>query len=55
MENFYELVLSVISTNKEQLVQVNGYGDIASNDESANNFYIFWFTYVPYIPQEDLE
>ena len=34
---------------------MNGYDDIAANDESANNFYIFCFASVPYTPQEDVE
>ena len=31
------------------------YGVIASNDEAANHFYIFCFTYVPYTLKEDVE
>ena len=29
-----------MSTNKEKLVEVNGYGSIASNDEAGDIFYI---------------
>ena len=34
---------------------MNGYSVIASNDKSANNFYTFLFTSIPYKPQEDVE
>ena len=42
-------------TNKAELFKANGYGAIAANDESANNFYIVCFKSVPYIIQEDVE
>ena len=44
-----------MSTNKAELVQVNGYGAISVNDKAANNFYIVNFTSIPYTPQEDVE
>ena len=44
-----------MSNNKAELFQVNGYGDIASNNEAANIFYIFCFTDVKYKIQEDVE
>ena len=56
--NFYNirvLIISVMSTNKSELVKVNGYGAIAANNKSANIFYIFWFKYVPYTLQEYVE
>ena len=34
---------------------MNGYGAIAANDESENNFYIVCFTYIPYTLQEYVE
>ena len=44
-----------MSTNREELVKVNGNGAIYANDEAANNFYIVRFTDVPYTMQEDVE
>ena len=49
MENIDALVLTIMSTNKAEPVEVNGYVDIPSNDEAANPFYIFCFTFVPYM------
>ena len=54
-DNIHILIIAGILTNKEELVQVNGYGPIATNDETENNLYIVRFTYVPYIIQEDVE
>ena len=34
---------------------MDGRDVIAPNEKSENNFYIVCFTYVLYIPQEDLE
>ena len=45
--NIHALVISLITTNNEELVEVYGYGDIFSNGESSNNLYIVKFTYVP--------
>ena len=50
-ENIHVLIISVISTNKAELFQVNGYSDISANDEAANNAYIVCFTYVLYTLQ----
>ena len=47
-DNIYALILVRMSTNKELHVKVNGYGGIASNDETANNSYIVYFTSAPY-------
>ena len=33
--------------NREDLVQANGYGVVAANDEATDNFYIFHFPYIP--------
>ena len=41
----------MMSTNKAKLVNLDGYGAIATNDEPANKFYIVRFTYVPYTLQ----
>ena len=49
----HSFILSGISTNKSELIEVNGYIDIAVNYESANNFWVLCFTYVPYTLQED--
>ena len=38
-----------------EIVELNGYDNIASNDESANNFYIFLFTAIPCTLKKDLE
>ena len=37
-----------MSTNKAELVKLNGYGAISINDEAANIFYSFSSTYIPY-------
>ena len=44
-----------MSTNKLKLVKVYGYGATSANEETANSFYIFRFTSVPYTSQEDVE
>ena len=44
-----------MSTNTEELIEVNGYGAIDANVEAEKNPYIDWFTYFPYTLQEDLE
>ena len=49
--NIHAFILAGISTNKAYLVKVNEYGDMFSNDEAANNFYIFFFKSVPYTLQ----
>ena len=54
-DNIHILIIAGILTNKEELVQVNWYDAIATNDETENNLYIVRFTYVPYIIQEDVE
>ena len=43
-----------MSTNKEELVEVNGYGDKAANEEAADKFCTFYFTYIPYTIQENV-
>ena len=55
LDNIHVFILSGISTNKSELVQVNGYDDIYANDEAAHNVYILRFTSVPYTLQEDVE
>ena len=40
-----------MSTNKTDIVELNGYGYVSSNDEAANNYYIFIFTYITYMLQ----
>ena len=55
MYKVIELVSAVMSTNKSELVEVNDYDDIDSNDEDVNVFCIVCFTYVPYTLQEDVE
>ena len=40
-ENICVLILSGMSNNNAELVKVNGYGAISSNDESENNFTLF--------------
>ena len=44
-----------MSTNKSELVKVNGCGDISANYEASNKFYIVHFTSVPDTLQEDVE
>ena len=34
---------------------MNEYDGISANDKSGNQFYIFRFTYVPYILQDDVK
>ena len=34
---------------------MNGYGDIAANDEAEKQIYVFCLTYVPYTLQEDVK
>ena len=36
--NIHSFIISGISTNKAELVEVNGYDAISSNDEAKNNF-----------------
>ena len=54
-DKIHALIIPGMSTNKAEIVKVNGYGDIADNYEAENNFYIVRFTYVPYALQEDVE
>ena len=49
------MIIEVISTNKSEISEVNGYGAISPNDEVANNFYIVHFIFFPYTIQEDVE
>ena len=51
--NIHALIISVISNNKVEPVEVNGCRAIYANDEAANYFYIVFLTYVPYTLQED--
>ena len=44
-----------MSTNTEELVQVNRYVAIVKNYEAENIFYIVSFTYVPYTLQDDVK
>ena len=53
-DNIHVLIIAGMSTNKSELVQVYGYGDIAANDEAADNLFIVRFTYVSYTLQEDV-
>ena len=41
-----------MTTNKSELVEVNGCGAIASNDKAANKVYFVSFTYLPYTLRE---
>ena len=41
-DNIHKFILVLILTNKEELVKVNGYGDIAANDEGAKQFTLFY-------------
>ena len=55
-DNIEVFILAVMLTIKEELVNVNGYGDIDTNDEAAHNVHIFCFALsVPYTLQEDVE
>ena len=38
LEYIHVLVIAGMSTNKSELVEVNGYADTAVNDEDANKF-----------------
>ena len=51
LDNIHTSVLAGMSTNMKELVEVNGWDDISSNDEDENIFYIVFFTYVPYTLQ----
>ena len=53
MENIHDF-FSGMSNYQEETFEVNGYGDIATNDEAENNVYIVCFTSVPYMLQEDV-
>ena len=46
LENLNALIITVISINKSEILELNGYDDIYANDESENNVYIVCFTYV---------
>ena len=41
LDNINVLFLAGMSTNKAELVKVNGFGTMASNDEAVNNFTLF--------------
>ena len=47
--------MNIISINKAELVEANGYGAIYANDEAANILYIVRFTSLPYTIQEYME
>ena len=51
----HTLVLSVMSPNNEELVEVNGYVAIAANNEAKNYFYVVCFISFHYKLQEDME
>ena len=53
-DNNNVLIIAVMSTNKEELVEVNGYGDKAANEEAADKFCTVYFTYIPYTIQENV-
>ena len=55
MYNIHAFILALISTNKAEIVDISGYGAIASNGEAANMFSIFCFAYVHYMLQEGVE
>ena len=55
LDNIHTFILAEMSTNKAELVEVNGYAYIAANDESENNFYIVRFASVMYMIQEYVE
>ena len=48
-------ILALLSTNKAELVKVDGHGDVYANYEAANSFYIVLFKYVPCTLQEYME
>ena len=50
-DNIHTWIISLVFNNKAELVQVNGYGAIASNYEAENKFYIVCFKSVPYTLQ----
>ena len=39
--NIDALIITGMSTNKEELAKVSGYGDKAANNEAAHNFSLF--------------
>ena len=43
-----------MSTNKAELLKVNGYGDISAKHEAENNSHIVCFTSILYTLQEDM-
>ena len=51
-DNINACVIAEILNNKSELVQVNEYGDIATNDKAENYLYIICFTYVPYVESD---
>ena len=55
LDNIHVLILAGIPTNKAEIFEVGGYGDIADNDEDANTFCIVHFASVLYMIQEDME
>ena len=40
-DNINALILAGISISKAEIVKVNGYGDISTNDDATNNFLHF--------------
>ena len=50
-DNIHAFILVVMSTNKSELFEVNGYGYISSSDGAEYNSYIVHFTYLPYTLQ----
>ena len=40
-DKIHQLIIAGMSTDKEELVLVNGYGTIASNDEAVNIVCVF--------------
>ena len=42
------MFLAITSTSKAEIVELNGYGSIAANDEAQDYFYIVRFTYVSF-------
>ena len=47
-------VLPGMWTNQAELAEVNSCSATTSNDKDANNFYIVWFTHVPYTIKENV-
>ena len=41
LDNIHALILAGISTNKAEVVEVNGYGAIYADDEASNNCTVF--------------